>query len=297
MKALCRILRVLSAWIVLLALPATARPEGITPEGHFTFLPGPPLMLPLIAADAEPRVGIRKEIGSSRLNLDIGATYDLAEYAPSQGTAIRLGVDFFTYALTSTYSGRRLQVDAVDGFFGGHLLYRSAEPDAKFVVRLRGLHRSAHFVDGHYDNSLNQWRNERVPLPFTKDFADLLLAYTWNQFEAPLTVYSGLGYTTLVRPVEIDRFSMSLGAEVSSGTMMGSVFSKPFALFASYNLSLDGIPGRVMTSAVLAGLKFGEWQGQGVRLVVGYRSGLEMYGEYFDVRRDYWSLGILFDVW
>jgi hypothetical protein len=283
--------------MVLMASPATAQPEGVTPEGSFSFLPGPPLMLPLIAPDAEPRVGIRKEIGSSMMTLDIGATYDLAEYSPSTGTAFRLGVDVFAYALTLSFEGHRLQVDAVDGFFGGHILYRAADFHTSFVLRVRGLHRSAHFLDGHFDNSLNQWKGGRSPLPFTKDFADILLDYTLNKFSVPLTVYSSLSYTTLVRPVDIGRFAMSFGTEISSGTTLGSVFGRPFAVFAACNVSLDWVPEQVATSVMVAGVKFGQWQGQGLRLVFGYRSGLEMYGEYFDVRRDYWSLGVLFDVW
>ena len=289
----------LSAIAVLLCLtrPLRAQHKDGTPEGGFRFLPGSPLQLPLVASDSEPRVGLRKEIGSSRMDLDIGATFDLAEYASPDGVALRLGVDFFTYALTSSFSGHRLQVDAVDGFFGGHLLYRSAKAGRALVLRIRGLHRSAHFLDGHYDNALNQWRDGREPIPFTKDLADVLAAYTWDAEAAPVTIHAGLGYSTLIRPVEIERVAAVVGIELSSGSMLGTAFGRPFALFSSFNMSLDGIPETVGTSTVLAGVKFGEWDGQGVRLVVSYRSGLEMYGEYYDVRRTSWSLGILFDIW
>jgi hypothetical protein len=95
----------------------------------------------------------------------------------------------------------------------------------------------------------------------------------------------------------MSRFGTLHGIEITSGDALGDLFGKRATMFAAYNLSLDGIPSYVGTTTLMAGFKFGEWSGQGVRILVSYRSGLEPFGQYFDVRRQYWSLGLLFDVW
>lgn len=290
------------ALAVLVSAPAaTSRAQENHGPLHsqFTFLPGRAPALPLVAADQEPRVGIRKEIGSSKLILDIGSTFDLVAYGPSDerdGT-LRAGLDLFTYALSTSVSGRRLQIDAVDGFFGGHLLYHLANSNPALTLRLRIIHRSAHFIDGHYDNGLQQWRGGRAPIPFTRDFGDLLCAGGWNLGAIRLTVYSGLSYSTLVRPVEMRRLGTIHGLEFTSGDLLGELFGRPWSAFGAFNLSVDGIPTYVGTGTLVTGVKFGELTGQGIRVLVGYRTGLEPFGQYYDVRRNFWTLGLMLDVW
>ncbi len=293
--------RVLAVGLLVWCLPPRVPAQENAPSSmqHFVFLPGHEIVQPLTAADQEPRVGIRKEAGSSRLTLDIGAVLDVVAYRPDQDEAggVRAGIDFFTYALSTSTNGHRLQIDAVDGFFGGHITYRRRSDASSLSIRLRILHRSAHFVDGHYDNGTGTWRNGQEPIPFTKDFGELLVSPAWSLGPVELLPYAGVSYTTLIRPDDMKRLGALTGIEATSGTSLGSAFGRPFALFAAYNLSLDGIPVYVGTNTVMAGAKFGEWTGQGIRLIVSYRNGLEMFGQYYASRRSYWSVGFLFDVW
>ncbi len=271
-----------------------------SPSGmRVTFLPGRSPVLPLTAPEQEPRMGIRKEIGSSKLILDIGSTFDIVGFSAAAGddATLRAGIDFFTYALSTSIAGRRLQIDAVDGYFGGHLLFHQTWDRSDLTIRLRILHRSAHFIDGHYDNTLQQWRDNRPPNPFTRDFGELLLMAGTDIRRIHLSGYSGISYSTLARPDELRRIGTLHGLELTSGDLLGDVLDRSCTVFAAFNFSLDGVPVYVGTSTLVLGAKFGEWSGQGIRVILGYRSGLEIFGQYFDVRREYWTLGLLFDVW
>ena len=263
------------------------------------FLPGRPLTLPLVASDEEPRAGLSKEAGTSRLVLTIGSAIDLLEVrcTPDTLTMLRAGADFFTYALSSSIAGHRLQIDAVDGFFGGHLLTSFPIGAAKAFLRLRILHRSAHFVDGHFDSGTNSWRGGREPIPFTKDYGELLGAVAWDLSPVRFMAYSALSYATLVRPVEIRRVSSFHGLEMNTGDALGHFLGRPFSLFAACQLSLQGIPAYVGTGTLAGGIRLGAWDAAGIEILARYRSGLDMFGQYYNVRRSGWETGVCFDLW
>jgi len=290
-----RVYLALSLFLII-ALPPFSKTSA-QENSEWTFMPGSVSLPPLMASYHEPRVGVRKEIGSTRLKLDIGSTMDVLEYSISSAKKLRLGIDFFTYALTTSSQGLRLQVDAVDGYFGGHIAYRAEVNDDAFGMRLRLLHLSAHFLDGHYDNTSGTWKGGRDPLPFTKDFGEILGRYEWNTSSVSMLFYSGLSYATLVRPVEIKRLATLHGIEVHSSRLTGPVFAQPCNLYAAANLTLGGIPAYVGTTNLEAGAKFGEWSGSGLRLYLSYYSGLSIFSQYFDVRESQWGAGFAFDFW
>jgi hypothetical protein len=281
-----------------LVLQSPAIADEPTSDSRFTFLPGRILVQPFIANYQEPRVGVRKQIGSSRLKLDIGSTLDVVEYSISseKSKRLRAGIDFFTYALSTSAEGLRLQIDAVDGFFGGHVSYQALDSAAAFSLRLRILHLSAHFIDGHYDIAAGRWKNGMAPIPFTKDFGELIGSYELLLPTVSLKLYSGFSYATLIRPVEISRLSTIHGIEATSN-VFGTAFGKPFSMFIADNLSFVGIPAIIGTNNVEMGAKLGEWSGSGVRIYLSYYSGLTVFSQYYNIREDQWGLGFTFDVW
>jgi hypothetical protein len=281
-----------------LITPPVATADEPGGDSGFTFLPGRILVQPFIANYQEPRVGVRKQIGSSHLKLDIGSTLDVVEYSISseKSKRLRAGIDFFTYALSTSAEGLRLQIDAVDGFFGGHVSYQAMDSTAAFSLRLRILHLSAHFIDGHYDLSNGTWKNGRDPIPFTKDFGELIGSYEFLWPTVSLKLYIGFSYSTLIRPAEISRFSTIQGIEVTSN-VLGTAFRKPLTMFIADNLSFVGIPAIIGTNNIEMGMKFGEWSGSGVRIYLSYYSGLIVFSQYYNVREDQWGLGFAFDVW
>ncbi len=264
----------------------------------FEFLPGAPLLPPLIANHQEPRLGVRKEIGTSRLKLDIGGSLDLLGYAfdDQRSRQLRLGVDFFTYALTTSFEEHRLQVDAVDGFFGGHLVYRAGGEHSAVAMRLRILHLSAHMVDGHVDPATGTWRDGRAPIPFTRDFAELGAFFSFSAGPIAIMPYAGISYATLVRPSTINRWGGLGGVELNSGEWPGRAFGNPFELYVADNLSIAGVPEWIGTNIFEVGMKFGRWEGNGIRFYVNNASGLELFSQYYDVRNSRWGVGFAFDV-
>jgi len=261
-----------------------------------TFLPSGTVFPPLRANYQEPRVGVRKEAGTSRLKLDIGSSIDFLEYRPdTSGGRIRIGADFFTYALTTSAEGLRLQVDAVDGFFGGHVAY--AAPDGRLLLRLRLMHISGHLIDGHWNHITMQWIDNKLPIPYTRDFGELVGYYTWGGAAAALGAYSGFSYATLARPDNLARWGTIHGVELHTTGLTGPVAGRPFSVYAADNLAFTGIPQYYGTNTLETGVKFGEWNGRGVRLYMSYYHGLEVFSQYYYVRTDQWGLGFAFDAW
>ena len=292
----------ISTAILLSALLGTSTPSFCqlppsTHAGEFEFLPAGTLFKPLVANPQEPRVGVRKEIGSSRLKLDIGSMVDLVQFtADGTGTLqFRMGADFFTYALTTSAQGLRLQVDAVDGFFGGHILLRSGNSQRNLTLRLRLFHLSAHLIDGHFDNATGQWKDGRLPIPFTRDSGELLAAYLFPAAGFSTLIYSGVNYATLVRPSDVQRIMSLHGVEIRTSDGFATVFGKPFCLYAAYNLTFTGVPSYVGTNVIEAGAKFGNWEGIGLKFYVNYASGLEFFSQYYNVRRSMWGTGFTID--
>jgi hypothetical protein len=111
-----------------------------------------------------------------------------------------------------------------------------------------------------------------------------------------LKLYSGVSYATLIRPVEIRRFSTIHGIEATSN-VLGTAFGKPLTMFIADNLLFVGIPAIIGTNNVEMGVKLGPWSGSGVRIYLSYYSGLTVFSQYYNVREDQWGLGFTFDVW
>ena len=269
-------------------------------SSRFTFLPGKLAVQPLTASYKEPRFGVRKEIGTSKLKLDIGASVDMLEFQPSSDSTdrIRIGVEFFTYALATNSEGLRLQIDAVDGYFGGHVAYRSDFDDVtRFILRLRLLHISAHFLDGHYNNLTNSWKDNRDPIPFTRDFGELMAMYDFRLGALNCKLYGGFNYATLVRPTNINRFEADAGIEFHSSDVLKSVFGKPFNVYLADNFGLRGIPSYIGTNNLEFGVKFGAWSATGLKIYFSYYNGLDVYSQYYDVRRENWGIGVAFYFW
>jgi hypothetical protein len=291
-------MRVPTLFLLMLSVPAArgAAPGDTAREAGMTFLPGGTLFAPLRANYEEPRVGVRKEAGTSRLKLDIGSSIDFLQWKPdTAGGRLRVGADFFTYALTTSAEGLRLQVDAVDGFFGGHVVYAGA--DGRFALRLRLLHISGHLIDGHWDRSTMMWKDNKLPIPYTRDFGELTGLWTWSGSAAALSAYTGFSYATLVRPGDLSRYATLHGFELRTTDIFGPFAGRPFALYAADNLAITGIPACYGTNNLEFGVKFGAWDGTGIRLYGSYYHGLEVFSQYYYVRTDQWGLGFAFDAW
>lgn len=290
-------LRVVLFCSTLFCFPKSFSQENSS-STQFIFLPGKLDLPPLTASYQEPRVGLRKEIATSKLKVDIGAALDVLEFRPSSDSTdrIRFGIDFFTYALSTNSEGLRLQIDAVDGYFGGHVSYvHDRTAASRFALRLRLLHLSAHFLDGHFSNVTQTWKDNRAPIPFTRDFGELVGSNDFQLGKIIGKVYGGFSYATLVRPTNIKRIEVLAGFELHATTNM--VFDKPFNLYLADHLGLRGIPAYIGTNNLEFGVKLGEWYSSGLKIYFSYYNGLEVFSQYYDVRREHWGIGFAFDFW
>jgi hypothetical protein len=222
---------------------------------------------------------------------------DILQVSTSDEHVLRLGIDFFTYALSTSNNGLRLQIAAVDGFFGGHMTWSPAEEITGIQLRLRLLHVSAHLIDGSYDTNTGRWRNDRLPIPYTRDFGELLVAYNGYGSAIHSRVYAGFSYATLVRPSDIKRFALLTGVEAHSTDYPGLVLGTPGALYIAYHLLLSGSPAYAAHHSVEAGIKIGPWTGGGVKTYLSYDQGPEVFSQFYDLRRTAWGLGFAFDFW
>lgn len=295
-----RVISKCSGFVLTATIACSAFAQHPDAARTFVFLPGRLAVPPLVASAQEPHVGLRKEIGSSKMKLDIGASVDFLEVRTTSDSSsrFRVGIDFFTYALSTSADGLRLQIDAVDGFFGGHVAYIDhINAENRFVVRLRLLHLSAHFLDGHFNNSTQTWKGNRPPVPFTRDFGELIGMYDATFRAINLKVYGGFSYATLIRPVEIGRVEWHAGFELHSDKVIRSVFDKPFNIYLAEHTGLRTISSTIGTSNLEFGVKFGDWTGTGLRIYGDYFSGLDVFSQYYDIRRSNWGIGFAFDFW
>ena len=258
------------------------------------FLPGIPHSPRLTASPEEPRTGIRKTFGSSKLKLDIGAAYDFLEWHPwsDSETALRLGAEFFAYTLIMNAQGLRLQADAADGFFGGHLFYTIGTGSGLTAFRLRILHLSAHFLDGHVSE-----HGGRAPIAFSRDYGELTHLWRWGTGRGHVQLYDGAAYATLIRPENIRRWSFLAGGEYVDSRLARNLLGQPCHCYAAVHFSLMGIRAWTGTTHVEAGVRIGSWDRTGTRIYLSYQTGLDEFHQYYNVRDDSWGAGIAFDLW
>jgi hypothetical protein len=282
--------------VMMLACPVRAQDSAAAASGSVDFLPDRNGSAPLLAHPHEARTGIHKTLGSPDLKLEVGTTFDVLEVQSPPGS-IRLGVDFFAFARTTSAEGFRLQVDELDGFFGAHATIGVGARPTPFGARLRFLHRSGHLVDGHWDHIRQLWFGGQLPIPLTLDRWEAAGWYRWTWGISEFRVYTGVAYATLVRPGTLKRFGSYHGLEWRSAPWSSGIAGHPFWLYAAADISVDGIPAYNGSPHAVAGVRFGRWEERGVQLELTYDGGLDIYSQYYDRRVRVWRVGVLIDAW
>lgn len=263
---------------------------------EFTFLPSGLHFIPLKANFREARVGVMIYTDNANLKVDMGNNIDLFDFRiKSKNMRLTLGMEFMAYALATSYKGLLLQIDALDGFFGGNASFSYGTEKNKFISRLRLLHNSAHFVDGHFDLQQDKWINDLRPFPFTRDFGELLIGRYMEYDSYKLRVYIVPTYSTLVRPLEIKKWSVSGGFELADDSILDEVFGHPTNIFVSVHSFLMGLPKYALTTNFMSGVKFGKWTGKGIVFYLSYYTGNNIFSEYYYQRISRLGVGFFVD--
>ncbi len=257
---------------------------------QFSFVPYGLLFKPLVADTYEPRDGILSEIGKNSLRLDIGNSIDLLQYRfNNDSSLLTMGADFFTYTLLRGEKDFHFPVDASDYFFGINFNYKKFLAEGVLSSRLRISHISSHFVDGHYDNTLQEWKDSQPPRVYSREFFDGVVAFEPSSITDNARIYVGGTYLYHVDPPDLARFMGDAGLEYHS-KMWNNVFA-----YGAYQATVLKILETSVRHNVQLGMKIGNWEGRGLNLYGSYFSGYSIHGQYFDVKDNYFALGFLIE--
>jgi len=270
----------------------------IFPQMRFEFLPDGLNFLPLRANNQEAKIGVLYYPENANLKVDIGNTMDLLSFQfPESKSKLNFGIEFMAYASVIGYEQLRLQIDAVDGFFGGNATFAKQFDDGRLSFRFRFIHNSAHLVDGNYwvHPYPRDWTKPGGPIPFTRDFAELTAAHTIHLQNYDLRYYGGAAFSLRIRPSTLKRFSALAGFEINSDKIFGNLFNKPVNVFLAHNINYAGLPDYSFTNQSQLGIKFGEWEKKGILFYFSFYSGNNMFSEYFDEKINKVGFGFAVD--
>jgi Protein of unknown function (DUF1207) len=281
--------------IIIIISSTFANSQNLSDFSVELFAPGLHF-LPLKANYQEARFGILYYTSNSNLKVDIGNNVDLVRFNfPESKSILSLSVEFMGYALSTSYGGNRLQINALDGFFGGNAAFSKNYENGRFISRFRIIHNSAHLVDGHYDRYEKQWINNDEPIPFTRDFGELTLGYQFYPSFGTLRTYGTVAYSKLVRPAEIKRWSGYFGYEIASDKITNEVLGTKTNLFLATQFNIAGAPEYQLNSNFMTGLKFGEWDGKGLVFYLSYYIGANPFSEFYSERIEKFGIGFFVD--
>lgn len=264
-------------------------------ENTLTLFPDGINFLPLRANNQEAKMGILYYPSTTNLKLDIGNSIDLLKINLKEKTYITLGIEFMAYAYSTSYHFYRLQISTLDGFFGGNAVYTRELPDNRFSARLRYIHNSAHLVDGYFDPDAQEWMNGKTPIPFTRDFAEVIFSDEFPLSNLAFRPYIGGSYSARVRPSILKREVFCTGLEVHTGNRDVPSDNLKYHFFLAYHFQLAGLPQYQGSSNFMAGVKFGEWQKKGVNFYISWFKGNNMFNEFYYERIERFGVGFSVD--
>ena len=272
---------------------AQSESSSVAPSTVIFFPPGLNF-LPLRANNQEAKVGILYYPNTTNLKLDIGNTMDLLRFNLEQNKYITVGIEFMAYAYSVSFSQMRLQIGTLDGFFGGNAVYTNQLCGSRFSTRLRYLHNSAHLVDGFYSVNSGEWLNNKQPIPFTRDFAEVIFSDEFPYSGITFRPYIGGSIATRQRPSLLKRSTFCAGAEAHTGDDSEPAFIHSHFFFA-YHFLLAGLPVYQGSHQVQVGVKFGRWESKGVNFFLSYFNGNNMFNEFYYERINRFGVGFSID--
>lgn len=267
-------------------------------QTQFEFLPDGLNFLPLRTNSQEAKLGVLYYPENANLKVDIGNSMDLLSFHFPEGKSkLSFGVEFMAYASVIGYEQLRLQIDAIDGFFGGNATFTKPIDDNLLSIRFRFIHNSAHLVDGNYwiHPYPRDWTKPGGPIAFTRDFGELIAANTIHLEKYTLRYYGGGAFSFRIRPDVLKRFSAVAGFEINSDQIIGKLFNKPVNVFLAHNINYAGLPDYSFTNQSQLGIKFGKWESKGILFYFSFYSGNDMFSEYYDQKINKVGFGFAVD--
>lgn len=256
-------------------------------QNKVELFPGSLTINPFTANTLEPKLGFLFHSSENELRLDIGNSVDIVRVTNCMST-YSFGADLFTYTRLRKEENFHFPVDAVDYLFGVNFSYKMKFNRLEAGVRVRLSHISAHMVDGHYENTLNVWRDNQNPRVYSREFIELMPYVKFRN----LRVYAGFTYIFHIDPVYLKKDNYQIGFDYF-------VPAKLFGLinpYIGYDLKLIHPHAYTANNSIVAGLKLGKRFGRGMSLYYQFYSGNSVHGEYFDKKVEYSAIGINLDL-
>jgi hypothetical protein len=192
-------------------------------------------------------------------------------------------------------------VEAVDYYFGvfGHWTDRQS---AISDLRLRIAHISAHLVDG--DPSFTN--PEQKYITYSREFVDLMVGLNplllfgssttgralddemWGRGRIRLRPYAGAMWLFNTIPDTLGVITPYAGLDGHMELLQGPI---PVTLRVGYEARLNSELEPVGEHLVRLGLKLAPWNTTGVLIEGTYYAGRSPYGQYFDRREKFFSIG------
>jgi hypothetical protein len=255
------------------------------------------LFEPLLADPMEPRIAVMPMLGKKQLQLDIGTSADLYQ---SKDKKFAVGIDFATWSLLNRTNNFKFPVDCIDYLFGVNTTFRHQLKSCKLpfdeaTVRVRLSHISAHFEDGHTDET-GAWLNPqlvpggKIPFTFSREFFNVTGALS-----APgRRVYLGYQYMYHTLPSGISPSSFQTGAEI--GLPSHAYVAADFKLLPKWNWDEGKTKGYRGTWNLQAGMRMTSLGLDNVRVAANYFSGMSRQGMYYYKPESYTTLGMIVDL-
>ncbi|MCB0751309.1 MAG: DUF1207 domain-containing protein [Ignavibacteriae bacterium] len=257
-------------------------------QDKIELFPSNLLVQPFTANTLKPKLGFEFKANINELSLNVGNSMDILHYKLDENSKLSFGADLFTYTLLRSQDNFHFPVDAIDYLFGFNFAFKKNICENEFGARLRFSHISAHFVDGHFDKNLNEWRDGREPKVYSREFLEFIPFFKIND----LRIYTGFTYIFHIDPTNIGQDQYQIGFDYFANDLI----SKSLTPYLAYDFRLVNIYGYTGNNSLEAGLKFGFVNGKGISFYFRYFSGYNIHGEYFDVKEDFTSFGFNLDL-
>ncbi len=259
----------------------------ITKAQNSNWFPTELNVQPFTANILEPKAGFLFNLNDNKIRLDIGTSQDIIHLIVNK-EIIALGADLFTFTRLRSEKDFHFPVETIDYLFGLNASYKIKNFRNEFGFRFRFSHISAHLVDGQFDKSKNQWRDNRLPQVYSREFIEI---FPFIRFDE-IRFYAGLSYIFHSTPKEIKRLNFQIGGDF----FITSLNIHWFTPFLAYDFKLNGKEKFVGNNFINFGIKFGQFNKKGFSIYYSYISGKSIHGEYFELNESYSNLGFNIDL-